>query len=139
MFQESFWCADPLVLIPEIKCSCYPEVYLNYVCGGAWFWLNFHVVLKTSFIGTRALFRVLCSGVSVFLLGLCIKLSETVLQLVVLVVNIIVGPGCVRLVQSIILIIKFLRAWSFLSISISCLKLVHATDTVCCIGHYSCH
>ena len=32
------------------------------------------------------------------LLGLCIKLSETVLQLVILVVNIAVGPGCVRLV-----------------------------------------
>ena len=66
---------------------------LNYVCEGAWFWLNFHVVLQTSFVGTRVLFRVLCLGVSVFLLGLCVKMLETVLQLVVLVVNIIVGPG----------------------------------------------
>ena len=35
--------------------------------------LNFHVMLKTSFVVTRALFRVLCSGVSVFVFGLCVK------------------------------------------------------------------
>ena len=61
---------------------------------GAWFILNFHVMLKTSFVVTRALFRVLCSGVSVSMLGLCVKLAETMLQLVVLVVAVTVGPGC---------------------------------------------
>ena len=54
-------------------------------------------------------------------------MSETVLQLVVLVVNIIVGPGCVRLVQSVVLIVKFWHAWGVLSISIGCLMLVHMT------------
>ena len=35
--------------------------------------LNFHVMPKTSFVVTRALFRVLCSGVSVFVFGLYVK------------------------------------------------------------------
>ena len=30
-------------------------------------------MLKTSFVVTRALFRVLCLGVSVFVFGLCVK------------------------------------------------------------------
>ena len=51
-------------------------------------------MLKTSFVVTRALFRVLCLGVSVSVFGLCIKLAETMLQLVVLVVTETVGPGC---------------------------------------------
>ena len=54
--------------------------------------LNFHVVLKTSFVGTRSLFRVLCSGVSISLFGLCVQLMETVLLLIVLVAVIVVGP-----------------------------------------------
>ena len=62
------------------------------VCEGVWFTLNFHVMLKTSFVVTRALFRVLCSGVSVSVFGLCVKLAETMLQLVVLVVTVTVGP-----------------------------------------------
>ena len=35
--------------------------------------LNFHVMLKTSFVVTRALFRVLYLGVSVFVFSLCVK------------------------------------------------------------------
>ena len=93
-------------------------------------------MLNTLFVGTRALFRVLCSGVSVSILGLCVKLSETVLQLVILVVNIIVDPGCMRLVQSVVLVIEFSRAWSFLSISIGCVGLVCTTGTIHHIGHY---
>ena len=76
MFQVSFWCVDFPVLIPDIKWSCYPDIFPLYVCGeGAWFTLNFHVMLKTSFIVTRALFRVLCSGVSVSVFGLCVKID----------------------------------------------------------------
>ena len=82
------------------------------------------------------LFRVLCLGVSVFLFGLCVKTSETVLRLVVLVVIIIVGPGCVRLVQSIVFVIEFSCAWDVLCISIGCLMLVHMTGMVHCTGHY---
>ena len=92
-------------------------------------------MLETSLVGTRALFRVLCLGVSLSLLGLCEKLSETVLQLVVLVVNIVVGPGCGRLVQSVVLVIKFLHAWSFLSIPIGCLWEVSMAGTICRIHH----
>ena len=64
------------------------------VCEGAWFALYLHVVFKTSFVVTRALFRVLCSGVSVSTFGLCVKRVETVLRLVVLVVTVTAGPGC---------------------------------------------
>ena len=60
--------------------------------------LNFHVMLKTSFVVTRALFRVLCLGVSISVFGLCIKFVKTMLQLVILVVAVTVGPGCERLV-----------------------------------------
>ena len=105
MFLESFWCAGPLGLVTGIKWSRYPDVSLYYVDVGAGSWLNFHVILKALFIGIRVLFRVLCLGVSAALLGLCVTLSETVLQLIVLVVNIVVGPGCGRLVQSIVLVI----------------------------------
>ena len=47
---------------------------------------------------TMQLFRILCSGVSVSVFGLCVKLAETMLQLVILVVAVTVGPGCERLV-----------------------------------------
>ena len=73
MFQVSFWCVDLPVSIPEIKWSYYPDIFPLYVCEGAWFIPNFHVVLKASFLGTRALFRVLCLGVSVSVFGLCVK------------------------------------------------------------------
>ena len=56
--------------------------------------LNFHVMLKTSFVVTRALFRVLCLAVSISVFGLCIKFVETMLQLVILLVAVTVGPGC---------------------------------------------
>ena len=59
-----------------------------------WFALYLHVVFKTLFVVTRALFRVLCLGVSVSVFSLCVKLAETMLQLVVLVVAVTVGPGC---------------------------------------------
>ena len=107
MFHVSFWCVDFPVSIPEIKWSCYPYVFPHYVCEGVWFTLNFHVIVTTLFVVTRALFRVLCSGVFVSMFGLCIKLAETVLQLVVLVATVIVGPGCVRLVRSAILAVGF--------------------------------
>ena len=94
MFHVSFWCVDLPVSIPEIKWSCYPDVFPRYVCEGAWFILNFHVMLTASFIVTRVLFRVLCSGVFVSVFGLRVKLTKTVLQLVVLVAAVIVGPGC---------------------------------------------
>ena len=67
---------------------------MHGVCEGAWFALYLHVVFKTLFVVTRALFRVLCSGVSVSTFGLCVKRVETVLQLVVLVVTVTAGPGC---------------------------------------------
>ena len=75
-------------------------------------------MLKTSFIVTRALFRVLCSGVSASVFGLCIKLVKTMSQLVILVVVVTVGPGCERLVRFVILVIEFSRAWRILCISI---------------------
>ena len=56
------------------------------------------MLFKTSFVVTRALFRVLCSGVSVSTFGLCVKYAATVLRLVVLVVTVAVGPGCEQLV-----------------------------------------
>ena len=55
-------------------------------------------MLKTSFVVTRVLFRVLCLGVSISMFGLCVKFAETMLQLVILVVTVTVGPGCERLV-----------------------------------------
>ena len=91
-------------------------------------------MLKTSFVVTRALFRVLCLGVSVF--GLCIKFAETMLQLVVLVVAVTVGPGYERLVRFIILVVEFLCAWRILYISIVYLGLSTAVGTVGRIGHY---
>ena len=93
-------------------------------------------MLKTSFVATRALFRVLCSGVSVSVFGLCVKLVETMLQLVVLVVAITVGPGCERLVRFVILVIGFLRAWRILCISIVYLGLSTVVGTVGRIGRY---
>ena len=67
---------------------------MHGVCEGAWFALYLHVVFKTSFVVTRVLFRVLCSGVSVSTFGFCVKRAETVLRLVILVVAVTVGPGC---------------------------------------------
>ena len=42
-----------------------------------WFTLYLHVLFKASFVVTRALFRVLCSGVSVSTFGLCVNYAET--------------------------------------------------------------
>ena len=73
-------------------------LFLCCICDGVWFALNFHIMFETSFVVTRALFRVLCSGVFASVFGICIKLVETMLQLVVLVVVVTVGPGFERLV-----------------------------------------
>ena len=122
-----------------IKWSCYPGVFPHYVCEGAWSSLNFHVVLKTSFVGTRALFRVLCLGVSIFVFGLCVQLTETVLQLVVLVATVVVGPGCVQLVQFVVLVIKFSKAWISWVVSFGCFMLFCAIRTICRTGCYVYH
>ena len=136
MFHVSFWCVDFPVSIPEIKWSCYPDVFPYYVCEGAWFTLNFHVMLTTLFIVTRALFIVLCSDVFISMFGLCVKFKETVLQLVILVAAVIVGPGCVRLVRSAILAIEFLSVWIVLHISIGCVPLSAAIGTILHVGLY---
>ena len=41
------------------------------------------------------LFRVLCSGVSVFMFGLCLNLQKLVSLLVILVAVVVVSPVCV--------------------------------------------
>ena len=66
------------------------------MCGGVVY--SVFTYAAYDFVVTRALFRVLCSGVSVSTFGLCIKNAETVLRLVVLVVAVTVGPGCEQLV-----------------------------------------
>ena len=53
-----------------------------------------HVLFKASFVATRALLRVLCSGVSVSMFGLCVNMRKLVLRLGILVVPVTVGPGC---------------------------------------------
>ena len=75
------------------------------MCEGAWFTLNFHVILKALFVVTRVLYTVLCSGVSVSVFGLYVKLGETILRLVVLVVVVVVAAGCEQLVQLVILVV----------------------------------
>ena len=93
-------------------------------------------MLRTLVVVTRALFRVLCLGVSVSVFSLCVKLAETMLQLVVLVVAVAVGPGCECLVQFIVPVIEFSRAWRILCISIVYLGLSTVVGTVGCIGCY---
>ena len=93
-------------------------------------------MLRTLFVVTRALFRVLCLGVSISVFGLCVKLVETMMQLVILVVAVTVGPGCEQLVRFIALVIEFLRAWRILCISIVYLGLSTVVGTVGHIGHY---
>ena len=93
-------------------------------------------MLKTLFVVTGALFRVLCSGVSTSVFGLCVKLEETMLQLVILVVVVTVGPGCEQLVQFVILFVGLSRAWRILCISIVYLGLSTVVGTVGRIGHY---
>ena len=78
-------------------------------------------MLKTSFLLTRALFRVLCLGVSISMFRLCVKWMETVLQLVVLVAAIV---------------IEFSRAWIILRISIGCVHLSVVIGMAVHIGRY---
>ena len=114
-------------------------MFLLYVGDGAWLASNFHVLLETSFLQTRVLFRVLCSGVFVSVFSLCVKLTETMLRLVVLVVVVIMGPGCMRLVRIVIVVIEFLRAWIILPISIALMGLSAATGTILHFGCYCYH
>ena len=62
---------------------------------GVWSRLNFHILVKASFLLTRALFRVLCSVVPISEVGFCVNLMETVIQLVVLVAAGVMVPRCV--------------------------------------------
>ena len=124
------------VSIPHIKWSSYPGMFSLYVGDGAWFASNFHVLLKTPFLQTRVLFRVLCLGVSVFVFCFCVKFTETVLWLVVLVVIVIMGPGCVWLVRIIVVVIEFLCAWIILPISIVFMGLSAVTGTILSFGRY---
>ena len=100
------------------------------------FTLYLHVVFKTSFVVTRALFRVLCLGVSISTFGLCVKHVETVLRLVILVVAVTAGPICERLVQFVILVIGFSHAWGVSCSFIVYLGLPPAIGMVGCIGRY---
>ena len=68
---DVFLVCCPPILCLGIKWSYFLAVSMLYVCEGVWFCLYFHVVLETSFMGTIALFKVLCSGVSVSLFGFC--------------------------------------------------------------------
>ena len=61
---------------------------------------------------------------------------ETVLQLVILVAAVTVGPGCVRLVRSVVLVVKFLREWMFLHISIGCVDSFVKVGMIRHIGRY---
>ena len=101
-----------------------------------WFTLYLHVVFKTSFVVTRALFIVLCSGVSISTFGLCIKRAETVLRLVVLVVAVIAGHGCERLVRLVVLVVEFSRAWGISCSFVVYSGLFSAIGTVGRIGRY---
>ena len=139
MFHVSFWCVAFPVSIPEIKWSCYPDVFLHYVCEGVWFILNFHVMLTISFIVTRALFRVLCSVVFVSVFSLRVKLMETVLQLVILVATVIVGSGCVLLVRSAVPTIEILSVWvvfHIFHISIFCVSFSTVVGRIIHVGCY---
>ena len=94
-------------------------------------------MLKTLFVLTRVLFKFLCSGVSAFpVQSLRKKFCGTMLQLVVLVVAVAVGPGCGRLVRFIVLVIEFSRAWRILCISTVYLGLSTVVGTDGRIGRY---
>ena len=134
MFQVSFWCVGFPVSIPKIKWSCYPELFRCDVCDGVWSTLYLHMLLKTLFVVTRVLFRVFCLGVSISVFGLCVKYAETVLRLVILVVAVTVGPGCEQLVQFIVLVVEFSRAWGISCSFIVYLDLFFAIGTVGRIG-----
>ena len=69
--------------------------------------LKFHILFKTLFILTRALFGVLCLDVSISMVGFCVNLTETVMHLVVLVAAGVMVSRCARLVQIIILVVWF--------------------------------
>ena len=94
------------------------------------------MILGTSFVVNRVLFRVLCLGVFVSTFDLCVKLVETVLQLVILVAVLIVDPGCGWLVRFVVLVIGDSHAWGGLHTSIVCLCMFTVIGTVGRIGRY---
>ena len=68
-------------------------------------------------MGIRALFGVLCLGVSVFVFGLCVKFAETCIA-----TGRISCHCCCSL------------AWTIVSISIGYVKLFAAVGTIPCVG-----
>ena len=64
-------------------------------------------------------------------------MRKLVLRLVVLVVAVVVGPGCERQVQFIVLVIEFLRALGVSCSFVVYLNLAFVIGTVGRIGHYS--
>ena len=90
-------------------------------------------MFKTSFVVTRVLFRVLCLGVSVSMFSLCVKHAETMLQLVILVVAVIAGPGCERLVR---FVVEFSHARGVSCSFVVYLGLFAVIGMVGCIGCY---
>ena len=74
---------------------------------GAWSQLNFHILLKTLFLLIRALFGVMCSNISVSVVCFCVNLTETVMQLVVLVAAGVMVSRCARLVWIVVLVVWF--------------------------------
>ena len=59
------------------------------------------------------------------------------LQLVVLVVAVVVGPGCDRLVRFVVLVVGFSRAWEVFCSFVVYSGLFFVTGTVGHIGRYS--
>ena len=66
-------------------------------------------------------------------------MRKLVLQLVVLVVAVVVGPGCERLVRFVILVIEFSHAWGVSFSFVVYLDLPFVIGTVGRIGRYSYH
>ena len=64
-------------------------------------------------------------------------MRKLVLRLVMLVVAVVVGPGCERLVQFVVLVIEFSRAWEVSFSFVVYLSLPFVIGTVGRIGRYS--
>ena len=64
-------------------------------------------------------------------------MRKLVLELVMLVVAVVVGPGCERLVQFVVLVIEFSRVWGVSFSFVVYLDLPFVIGTVSHIGRYS--
>ena len=84
---------------------------------GAWFWLDFHTIVKTSLLCVAVLFTVLCSAASVVIWSLR-KLDGNRVQLVILVAVSTAPPWGVRPVRVIVLVVWFSRVYTGVAISI---------------------